>query len=139
MPTVLLDLTSLNTPSRTRGHGRYVRELALGLAELPATETAGLRFLALTDLSLSGACSISEDIAGFEGTPGNPSPGPRDHYRWAYARRFGLARALRKTGADAVHLGDPNATPLLMSLTRCRKIVTCHDVIPARYPKVYFG
>jgi glycosyltransferase involved in cell wall biosynthesis len=26
-----------------------------------------------------------------------------------------------------------------MALTRCKKIVTCHDVIPARYPSVYFG
>ena len=139
MPTVLLDLTSLDTPSRNRGHGRYVRELAMGLAELPVAETAGLRFLALTHLDSNGAYTISEDIASFEGTPGRPSPGPKDHYHWAYARRFGLAWALRKTGADAVHLGDPNATPLFMSLNRCRKIVTCHDVIPARYPKVYFG
>ena len=141
MTTVLLDLTSLNTPSRTRGHGRYVRELALGLAELPASHTAGLEFLALTDLSLSGAHQVTSDIGSFEGAAGrfSASPGPKDHYRWAYARRLGLARALRKTGAGVVHLGDPNATPLFMSLTHCRKVVTCHDVIPARYPKVYFG
>lgn len=143
MTTVLLDLTSLNTPSRTRGHGRYVRELALGLAELPASHTAGLEFLALTDLSLSGAHQVTSDIGRFEGAPSrfskSPSPGPKDHYRWAYARRLGLARALRKTGAGVVHLGDPNATPLFMSLTHCRKVVTCHDVIPARYPAIYFG
>ncbi|MET0795249.1 MAG: glycosyltransferase family 1 protein [Polyangiaceae bacterium] len=139
MTTVLLDLTSLNTPSRNRGHGRYVRELALGLAELPASERAGLQFLALTELSLSGAHQVTEDIGGFEGAPGRPSPGPKEHYRWAYARRLGLARALRKTGAALVHLGDPNATPLFMGLSRCRKVVTCHDVIPARYPAVYFG
>ena len=139
MTTVLLDLTSLNTPSRTRGHGRYVRELALGLAELPASQRAGLEFLALTDLGLSGAHQVTSDIGSFEGAPGRPSPGPKDHYRWAYARRFGLARALHKTGAALVHLGDPNATPLFMSLTQCRRVVTCHDVIPARYPAVYFG
>lgn len=138
MTTVLLDLTSLNTPSRNRGHGRYVRELARGLAELPASETAGLEFLALTDLTLSGVARVTADIGSFEGAPGS-SPGPKDHYRWAYARRFGLARAVRNTGAALVHLGDPNATPLLMGLTRCRRVVTCHDVIPARYPSIYFG
>lgn len=139
MTTVLLDLTSLNTPSRTRGHGRYVRELALGLAALSPSETGGLQFLALTDLSLSGAHRVTADIGGFDGAPGSPAPGPKDHYRWAYARRFGLSRALRNTGAKLVHLGDPNATPLFMDGKRCRKVVTCHDVIPARYPSVYFG
>jgi glycosyltransferase involved in cell wall biosynthesis len=138
MRTVLLDLTSLDTPSRNRGHGRYVRELALGLAELPESDRGQLEFLALTHLSLGGSYRITDDIAGFEGTPGQPSPGPKEHYRWAYARRFGLVRALRKIGAGAVHLADPNASPLLMSLTQCKKIVTCHDVIPARYPSIYF-
>ena len=138
MSTVLLDLTSLDTPSRNRGHGRYVRELALGLAELPHSERADLRFLALTHLSLGGAHRVTDDIAGFEGTPGRPSPGPKEHYRWAYARRLGLVRALRKIGASAVHLADPNASPLLMSFSQCRKIVTCHDMIPARYPSIYF-
>jgi glycosyltransferase involved in cell wall biosynthesis len=139
MKTVLLDLTSLDTPSRNRGHGRYVRELALGLDELPPSERGELNFLALTHLNLAGAHRITEEIAAFEGTPGQPSPGPQEHYRWAYARRFGLFRALRQLDVAAVHLADPNASPLLMSLTRCKKVVTCHDVIPARYPKIYFG
>lgn len=139
MKTVLLDLTSLDTPSRNRGHGRYVRELALGLDELPLSERAGLEFLALTHLNLVGDYRVTNQIAAFEGTPDRPSPGPKEHYRWAYARRFGLVRAVRKLGVSAVHLADPNASPLLMSLTACKKIVTCHDVIPARYPKIYFG
>lgn len=138
MRTVLLDLTSLDTPSRNRGHGRYVRELALGLAELPLSDREGLEFLALTHLGLGGAHRVTDDIAGFQGTPGQRSPGPKEHYYWAYCRRFGLFRALREIGAAAVHLGDPNASPLLMGLTRCKKIVTCHDVIPARYPSIYF-
>jgi glycosyltransferase involved in cell wall biosynthesis len=139
MTTVLLDLTSLDTPSRNRGHGRYVRELALGLAELPEAERGGLEFLALTHLTLGGAYRVTEDLTAFTGSPGQSSPGPKEHYRWAYARRFGLARALRRIGAGAVHLADPNASPLFMGLTKCKKIVTCHDVIPARYPAVYFG
>ena len=138
MTTVLLDLTSLDTPSRNRGHGRYVRELAMGLADLPRADRAGLKLLALTHLGLDGAYRVTDDIASFEGTPGRPAPGPKEHYRWAYARRLGLARALRKIGAEIVHLGDPNATPLLMNFGKCKKVVTCHDVIPARYPAIYF-
>jgi len=61
------------------------------------------------------------------------------HYRWTYARRTGLFRAARRIGADAVHFGDPNATPLFMGLTACRRILTCHDTIPLRYPERYMG
>lgn len=139
MSTVLLDLTSLDTPSRNRGHGRYVRELALGLAELRASDKGAIKFLALTHLNFDGTFRVTEDLAAFEGTPGRPAPGAAEHYRWAYARRFGLFRALSRIGAKAVHLGDPNATPLLIGLTGCRKIVTCHDAVPARYPSIYFG
>ena len=137
--TVLLDLTSLDTPARNRGHGRYVRELVLGIAELPAAERSGLEFLALTHLGLGGAFRVTDDITSYQGDPAIPSPGAKDHYNWAYARRLGLFRAVRSIGARAVHLGDPNATPLFMGLTRCKKIVTCHDAIPARYPSTYFG
>jgi glycosyltransferase involved in cell wall biosynthesis len=136
---VLLDLTSLDTPARDRGHGRYVRVLARGLAELPRAELGPLRILALTHLELNGAYKVTDDITAFHGSPELSAPGPKDHYHWAYARRIALWRAVRAIGASAVHLGDPNATPLFIGLTGCKKIVTCHDTIPARYPDVYFG
>ena len=136
---VLLDLTSLDTPARDRGHGRYVRVLARGLAELPRAELGRLEVLALTHLGLDGSYRVTEDITAFHGSPELSAPGPRDHYRWAYARRFGLWRAVNAIGASAVHLGDPNCTPLFIGLTNCKKIVTCHDTIPARFPDVYFG
>ncbi len=136
---VLLDLTSLDTPARDRGHGRYVRVLARGLAELPRAELGTLEILALTHLGLSGDYRVTDDITAFHGSPELSAPGPKDHYRWAYARRVALWRAVRAIGASAVHLGDPNATPLFIGLTRCKKIVTCHDTIPARFPDVYFG
>ena len=136
---ILLDLTSLDTPARDRGHGRYVRVLARGLSELPRAELGSLEILALTHLGLDGSYRVTEDITAFHGSPELAAPGPRDHYRWAYARRFGLWRAVRAIGAGAVHLGDPNATPLFIGLTKCKKVVTCHDTIPARFPDVYFG
>jgi glycosyltransferase involved in cell wall biosynthesis len=137
--TVLLDQTSFDTPARTRGHGRYVRELSCGLAELPRADLGGLRLLALTHLDVDGSYRVTDDITAFQGSAEVPSPSPKDHYHWAYARRFALWRAVRAIGASAVHLGDPNATPLFMGLTKCKKIVTCHDTIPARYPSRYFG
>jgi glycosyltransferase involved in cell wall biosynthesis len=137
--TVLLDLTSLDTPSRHRGPGRYVRELARGLSELSPAELGGIRVIGLTYLGLGGAYRVTDDIAGFEGSAGLPAPAPKDHYHWAYARRMGLWRVVRAIDPDAVHLGDPNSTPLLMGLTHTKKIVTCHDAIPARYPSRYFG
>ncbi|HMJ56475.1 MAG TPA: glycosyltransferase family 1 protein [Polyangiaceae bacterium] len=136
---VLLDLTSLDTPARDRGHGRYVRVLARGLAELPRAELGSLEILALTHLRLDGAYRVTDDITAFHGSPELSAPGPKDHYRWAYARRIALWRAVGAIGASAVHLGDPNATPLFIGLTKCKKIVTCHDTIPARFPGVYFG
>jgi glycosyltransferase involved in cell wall biosynthesis len=137
--TVLLDMTSLDTPSRHRGPGRYVRELARGLAELAPAELGGVRVLGLTHLGLGGSYRITEDIASFEGSAGLPAPAPKDHYHWAYARRVALWRAVRAIDPSAVHLGDPNSTPLFMGLTNTKKIVTCHDAIPARYPSRYFG
>jgi glycosyltransferase involved in cell wall biosynthesis len=137
--TVLLDLTSLDTPSRHRGPGRYVRELALGLSELSSAELGGLKVVGLTHLGLGGSYRVTDEIAGFQGSAGLPSPAPKDHYHWAYARRVALWRAVRAIGPGAVHLGDPNSTPLFMGLTHTKKIVTCHDAIPARYPSRYFG
>lgn len=139
MKTLLLDLTSLDAPSRTRGTGRYVRDLALGLSRLPPKAARDLRYLALTHLDYDGSFRVSEDLASFAGSPEIPTPQAKDHYHWAYARRIALFRALGRVGADAVHLGDPHATPWLMGLTSCRRIVTCHDAIPMHFPGRYMG
>lgn len=138
MKTLLLDLTSLDTPSRTRGSGRYVRDLAVGLSRLPK-RSSDLRYLALTHLDYDGSFQITEDLAAFAGSPELPVPQARDHYHWAYARRLALFRAVKRIHADAAHLGDPHATPWFFGLTSCRRIVTCHDAIPMHYPKRYMG
>jgi glycosyltransferase involved in cell wall biosynthesis len=137
MKTLLVDLTSLDTPSRLRGQGRYVRELAISLSRLPASALGGIRLLALTHLGLDGSHRVEEDLAAFAGSPELAVPAPADHYRVAYARRLALWYATRRIGADAVHLGVSPCTPLLMSLTPCRRIVTCHDTIPSRFPEHY--
>jgi len=139
MKTLVLDLTSLDTPSRRRGSGRYVRDLAIGLSRLPREALGGLRLIGLTHLEADGRYRITEDLAAFDGSPEIPLPTAKDHYHWAYVRRLALFRAVRELSADAVHLGDPHATPLFMGLTKCKRIVTCHDAIPMHFPKRYMG
>ena len=139
MSLLVLDLASLDTPSRRRGTGRYVRELAIGLSRLNAGALGGLKLIGLTHLSANGAFKTTEDLASFDGSPEVPLPTAQHHYRWAYARRFALFRAMRRLGADAIHLGDPHATPWLMGLTHCKRIATCHDAIPMHFPKRYMG
>ena len=57
-PRILLDLTPLDTPSGPRGIGRYIRELAIGLSELPARELEGIEIVGLTSLGWTGECEI---------------------------------------------------------------------------------
>lgn len=139
MRTILFDMTPLDTPSRYRGFGRYVRDLALGLSKLASADKQGLRILGLTRLSWTGQCEVTEDLASFEGSDDVPSPQARDHYREAYKRRVALWRAARSVGADLVHLGDPQATPLARSLAPSRFLVTCHDLIALLFPEHYFS
>lgn len=139
MKTLVIDLTSLDTPSRRRGSGRYVRDLALGLSRLPRETLGDLRVIGLTHLNADGTYRITEDLASFNGSAEIPLPTARDHYQWAYGRRLALFRAMRKIGASVVHLGDAHATPLFMGISGCRRIVTCYDAIPMHFPKRYMG
>jgi glycosyltransferase involved in cell wall biosynthesis len=139
MKTVVFDMTILDTPTRVRGTARYVRELARGLASMSAEERDGLRLVALTRLGWDGTYEATEDLASFAGSAGMPRPTERDHYAWAYKRRLLLANALRRMGADVVHLTDATATPLGMSFVRTLRVVSCLDAIPLLYPARYLG
>ena len=138
-PRLLLDLTPLDTPARLRGIGRYIRELSLGLAALAKDELAGIEVLGLTQLGWAGNYQLTTDIGAFEGNPELPYPNETDYYRWAYRQRFALWRAAAHAGATAVHLCDPHATPIFLSRTGCRRIVTCHDLVPTRFPERYMS
>src|SRR3954462_3854559 len=126
---LLLDLTPLDTPARMRGIGRYIRELALGLAALPKQEFEGIEILALTKLSWTGSPQVTADLGAFEGDRALPRPNESDYYRWAYRQRFALWRAAKRVRAAAVHVCDPHATPLFFG-AKCPRIVTCHDLVP---------
>jgi glycosyltransferase involved in cell wall biosynthesis len=137
--TVLLDLTPLDTPSRYRGIGRYVRVLARGLAKLPAEQREGLELVGLTALDVFGRYRVTRDLSAFGGSDRVQRPTQADHYRVAYAKRLALWRAVRDLRPALVHLGDPNATPLLRSLTNTRWLATCHDLIAFHFPQQYFS
>ncbi len=139
MPRLLLDLTPLDTPSGPRGIGRYIRELAIGLSELPKEELAGIDIVGLTSLSWTGGHRVTRDIAAFRGGARSAAPTESDFYQWAYRQRLALWLAAQRVGADAVHICDPHATPLFLGLARCKRIVTCHDLVPTKFPERYFG
>ena len=136
---LVLDLTPLATPGGARGIGRYIRELALGLASLSADELAPIELVGLTGLQWTGRYAITSDLAAFVEAGQPRLLDTRDYYSWAYRQRFLMWNALRKLEAKAVHIGDPHATPRLLSLSGVRKIVTCHDLIPVRFPDHYMS
>ena len=137
--TVLVDFSPLNTPTRERGIGRYLQTLALGLSRLDSADFAGLRVLALLHVGWTGRALVTDDFTDVLRHPWTQAPSQADRYRWAYARRIALFGAARRLGAKLVHLGDPNATPLAMPLAGCKRVVTCHDIIPLQFPSVYLG
>ncbi len=136
---ILFDLTPLDTPSGPRGIGRYIRELALGLAALPRDELGDVELVGLTSLTWTGDYQITDDIASYGGGSRSASPTEADFYEWAWRHRVALWRAARRVGAAAVHVCDPHATPLFLGWAGCKRIVTCHDLIPTRFPDRYFG
>lgn len=136
---LLIDLTPLSTPGGARGIGRYTRELARGLCSLPASELENIELLGLVSLAWNGQYRCTRDIAEFLDAAGTSLLESRDYYSWAYRQRLLLWHAARELRADAVHLCDPHATPRFLGLAGTKKIVTCHDIVPTRFPDHYFG
>ncbi len=134
LPTALLDLSVLSTNTRTRGIGRYVADLGRGLSSL-ARGSDDLRVLGLERLYWSGKADVTEDIGSAIERLTRGSARRDAHKTWAYRTRVALARAVRALQPDLVHSGHPNATPL--GRLPCPRVVTCHDLIPLRFPDKY--
>lgn len=134
MPAVdaLLDISILATDTRVRGIGRYLAELAPALQR--AAQSSGLRVGFIESAAWLGQGTVDTDadavIARLLATPE-----PVARLPWAYRLRAGTARATRAAGARLLHLGFPNVTPL--GNTGCPRLLTCHDLIPMRFPEHY--
>jgi glycosyltransferase involved in cell wall biosynthesis len=128
----LLDISILATDTRVRGIGRYLAELAPALQRAAAASKLTVGFLERTQWWGDGQCDTDADaaIARLLSTPL-----PEKRLAWAYRLRVGEARATRAAGARLLHLGFPNVTPL--GDVGCPRLLTCHDLIPMRFPEHY--
>lgn len=124
-PDVLIDLTSLDTPSRFRGIGRYTLCLAAGIAEMAREGRLGLRVEGLVRYG-PGLGPLTDPTLRY---PGNPDLHPSDpQYEWYKAvRRLTMGTLAAGTGARLLHLLDPKGTPWD---SRVPRVLTCHDLIP---------
>jgi glycosyltransferase involved in cell wall biosynthesis len=131
---VLLDLGILATGTRLRGIGRYVSELARGLVAIEQ-EWGDLEIVFLQHLGWSGRVALSHEL---EPTIARLTQGailPR--HAWSYPLRLFGGRAAQRAFASLLHLPVPGATPL--RLAGVPSVVTCHDLIPYKYPQHYAG
>jgi glycosyltransferase involved in cell wall biosynthesis len=140
MTDVVIDMTALNTPSRERGIGRYVKNLCRALARRASfhePELASAARLSLVGLTrhrgaLAGAIDESLQFSG----DSRIVVSDLQYQRHKLERRLFLGGLARKTGARLLHLPDPPGTPLDM---RQPRVVTCHDLIPLVLAKQYLA
>jgi glycosyltransferase involved in cell wall biosynthesis len=131
MIDVLVDMTALNTESRERGIGRYVRSLCLALARREQWRD-DYRELGGQNLTLAG---LTRHMGKSEGAldPSLTFAGTENHaaglgyQRHKLERRLFMGGLLSRVDCRLAHLPDPPGTPFDR---RRRRIVTCHDLIP---------
>ena len=120
---VLIDMTALNTPSRERGIGRYVKGLCRALAA--RENRAGLELAGLVKHRgrVAGAVDASLQFSG----DASIAVSDLQYQRHKLERRLFLGTLAKRTGTRILHLPDPPGTPLDMRVPR---VTTCHDLIP---------
>jgi len=134
---VLVDMTALDTPSRERGIGRYVKHLCRALAlrdTWPETAGSHFRIAGLTRHRGSALGALDETLQ-FAGNP-RVQVGYFQYQRHKLERRLFLGGLARRVGPKLLHLPDPPGTPIDM---RQPRIVTCHDLIPLVLAKQYLA
>jgi glycosyltransferase involved in cell wall biosynthesis len=141
MIDVLIDMTALNTGSRERGIGRYVRSLCLSLAErarwlheYPSLPGAGLELSGLVR-HLGSSVGALDPSLRFAGDYRIKTSSLR-YQRHKLERRLFMGSLLKRVDCRLVHLPDPPGTPFDR---RQRRIVTCHDLIPLVLAKDYLS
>jgi glycosyltransferase involved in cell wall biosynthesis len=129
---VLFDLGILSTSTRGRGVGRYVSELARGLVALKR-EWGDLEIVFLERIERGGRVTLSHELEPTLARLTEQRVEARQ--RWAYPLRLFARRAARLARAGLLHLPAPGATPLWLG--QAPSVVTCHDLIPYKYPDHY--
>jgi glycosyltransferase involved in cell wall biosynthesis len=136
---VLVDMTALNTPSRERGIGRYVKHLCRALAlrdtwpDAPMSKSR-LRIAGLVRHRGAVSGAVDETLQ-FAGDP-RIKVSTAQYQRHKLERRLFLGSLARRVGPRLLHLPDPPGTPIDM---RQPRIVTCHDLIPLVLAKQYLA
>lgn len=132
MSDVVVDMTALNTESRERGIGRYVRSLCLALAsrsrwlpKYPGLPGAELSISGL--VRHRGKAQGAEDSTLLFGGDDRVETKGAHYQRHKLERRLFLGGLLGRVNCRLAHLPDPPGTPLRACPPR---IVTCHDLIP---------
>jgi glycosyltransferase involved in cell wall biosynthesis len=141
MIDVLIDMTALNTGSRERGIGRYVRNLCLTLAarrdwleQYPALPGAALQLSGLIRHKGERAAALDPTLQ-FAGDY-SIKTSSMQYQRHKLERRFLLGGLVNRVSCRLLHLPDPPGTPYDR---RARRIVTCHDLIPLVLAKQYLS
>jgi len=141
MLDVLVDMTALNTPSRERGIGRYVKGLCRALASR-ATSSDQPGVAPSSNLKIAGLIRHRGPVAGalddslqFAGDP-RIQVSSCQYQRHKLERRLFLGGLARRAGTRLLHLPDPPGTPFD---TRQPRIVTCHDLIPLVLARQYLA
>lgn len=139
MLDVLVDMTALNTPSRERGIGRYVKHLCRALALRDTWSDAAstgrhFRIAGLTRHAGPVLGALDESLQ-FAGDP-RIAVSTWQYQRHKLERRLFLGGLARRVGPRLLHLPDPPGTPIDM---RQPRIVTCHDLIPLVLAKQYLA
>jgi len=130
-------MTALDTPSRERGIGRYVKHLCRALAlrdTWPETAGSHFRIAGLTRHRGSALGALDETLQ-FAGDP-RIKVGFWQYQRHKLERRLFLGGLARRVAPKLLHLPDPPGTPIDM---RQPRIVTCHDLIPLVLAKQYLA
>ncbi len=123
---VCIDLTPLEIIDRHGGIGRYAVHLLRECLELPASETEGLEFLAITR-------SFHRPMPGHVALQEIQNLGEVMQTRWhARVRRHVMGRLLRSSGIDLFHSTEPGTPPRAHGF---RMVSTIYDVIPVVMPR----
>jgi len=141
MIDVLVDMTALNTGSRERGIGRYVRSLCLALSsrehwlpQYPGLSGGGLSLAGLVR-HLGPSEGAQDPTLLFAGDYSIKTSSLR-YQRHKLERRLFMGGLLQRMDSRLVHLPDPPGTPIDR---RQPRIVTCHDLIPLVLHKEYLS